>query len=96
MEQQFKERIGREAGGLDAASKFPAIFMGIFSNRMNKLGGDCMDGDGACFHVFQHRLVQALAASDIWALELADWDIARGIGVIGMPLNFAVAIPGQE
>ena len=80
------------AFGLAAASLFPAIFMGIFSKRMNKEGAiaGMVTGLGftflyiAYFKLWEPRLNNA----ENWLFGISP----EGIGVIGMLLNFAVAI----
>ncbi len=90
------------AFGYAAATFFPAIFMGIFSKRMNKEGvvaGMVIGLLFTMFYVLKFKLsgiagftwVEALLGSnkkeDWW------WGISpEGIGFIGMLLNFAVSI----
>jgi cation/acetate symporter len=80
------------AFGLAAASLFPAIFMGIFSKRMNKEGAiaGMVAGLGFTFlYIAYFKLWEPGANSaDNWLLGISP----EGIGVIGMLLNFAVAI----
>ncbi|MGP1283971.1 MAG: sodium:solute symporter family protein [Parasphingopyxis sp.] len=80
------------AFGLAAASLFPAIFMGIFSKRMNKEGAIAGMVTGLAFTFLY------IAYFKLWnpdANVAANWFLGispEGIGVIGMLLNFAVAI----
>lgn len=80
------------AFGLAAASLFPAIFMGIFSKRMNREGVIAGMISGLTF-TFVY-----IAWFKLWSPEsnnAANWLLGispEGIGVIGMLLNFAIAI----
>ena len=80
------------AFGLAAASLFPAIFMGIFSKRMNRAGAIAGMLTGLSFTFLY------IAWFKLWSPESnveANWLFGispEGIGVIGMLLNFAVAI----
>jgi cation/acetate symporter len=80
------------AFGLAAASLFPAIFMGIFSKRMNREGAIAGMVTGLGFTFLY------IAYFKLWepdANNAANWLFGispEGIGVIGMVLNFAVAI----
>ena len=81
------------AFGLAAASLFPAIFMGIFSKSMNKEGAIAGMVSGLVFtfgYIFYFKLIvdPALNVADNWLLGISP----EGIGVIGMLINFAVAI----
>ena len=80
------------AFGLAAASLFPAIFMGIFSKRMNKEGAIAGMVTGLVFtfsYIFYFKLMNPAAnVAGNWLLGISP----EGIGVIGMVLNFAVAI----
>jgi cation/acetate symporter len=80
------------AFGLAAASLFPAIFMGIFSKRMNKEGAIAGMVTGLTFtfaYILYFKLVNPAAnTADGWLLGISP----EGIGMIGMVLNFAVAI----
>ncbi|QJB69775.1 sodium:solute symporter family protein [Parasphingorhabdus halotolerans] len=80
------------AFGLAAASLFPAIFMGIFSKRMNREGAIAGMVTGLTFTFLY------IGWFKLWSPESnieANWLFGispEGIGVIGMVLNFAVAI----
>ncbi|MCA0909856.1 sodium:solute symporter family protein [Qipengyuania gaetbuli] len=80
------------AFGLAAASLFPAIFMGIFSKRMNKEGAIAGMVTGLAFtfgYIFYFKLANPAAnVADNWLFGISP----EGIGVVGMVLNFAVAI----
>ncbi|GAB5488796.1 MAG: cation acetate symporter [Parasphingorhabdus sp.] len=80
------------AFGLAAASLFPAIFMGIFSKSMNKEGAIAGMVSGLVF-TFSYIAYFKLIAPD--ANVAANWLFGispEGIGVVGMILNFAIAI----
>ena len=80
------------AFGLAAASFFPAIVMGIFSKRMNKEGaisGMIVGLAITIFYIlkFKFGLIGSDAKEDWW------FGISpEGFGIIGMLINFAVAI----
>lgn len=80
------------AFGLAAASLFPAIFMGIFSKRMNREGAIAGMVTGLGFTFLY------IGWFKLWSPDsnvAANWLFGispEGIGVIGMLLNFAVAI----
>ncbi|OAO02902.1 cation acetate symporter [Sphingomonadales bacterium EhC05] len=80
------------AFGLAAASLFPAIFMGIFSKRMNKEGAIVGMISGLVFtfsYIAYFKLVspEANVAAN-WLFGISP----EGIGVIGMLINFTLAI----
>ncbi len=80
------------AFGLAAASLFPAIFMGIFSKSMNKEGAIAGMVSGLVF-TFSYIAYFKLINPD--ANIAANWLFGispEGIGVIGMLINFAIAI----
>ena len=81
------------AFGLAAASLFPAIFMGIFSKRMNREGAIAGMVTGLTFTFlyigyFKLWAPEGANIADNWLFGISP----EGIGVIGMLLNFAVAI----
>ncbi|MEZ5710220.1 MAG: sodium:solute symporter family protein [Blastomonas sp.] len=80
------------AFGLAAASLFPAIFMGIFSKHMNREGAIAGMVTGLAFtflYIAYFKLWNADANSaENWLLGISP----EGIGVVGMVLNFAVAL----
>lgn len=80
------------AFGLAAASLFPAIFMGIFTKGMNKEGAIAGMITGLVFtfsYIAYFKLMNPDAnVAENWLLGISP----EGIGVIGMVLNFAVAL----
>lgn len=88
----FVAQVVAFAFGLAAASLFPAIFMGIFSKRMNKEGAIAGMVTGLAFTFLY------IAYFKLWnpdANVSANWLFGispEGIGIIGMVINFAVAI----
>lgn len=80
------------AFGLAASSLFPAIFMGIFSKTMNREGAIAGMVTGLLFtfvYIAWFKLISPETNSAAhWFLGISP----EGIGVIGMLLNFAVAI----
>ncbi len=80
------------AFGLAAASLFPAIFLGIFTKWMNREGAIAGMVSGLAFTFLY------IGWFKLWAPESnveANWLLGispEGIGVIGMVINFAVAI----
>jgi len=80
------------AFGLAAASLFPAIFMGIFSKSMNREGAIAGMVAGLVF-TFSYISWFKFAAPE--SNNAAHWWFGispEGIGLLGMLLNFAVAI----
>jgi cation/acetate symporter len=87
------------AFGLAAASLFPAILMGIFYKRMNKEGAIAGMITGLVFTYGYIEFFKGLFlkwAGAPWGENIAEnWLFGispEGIGVIGMLLNFAVAL----
>ena len=87
------------AFGLAAASLFPAIFLGIFSTRVNKYGAISGMIAGLVFtcgyiEYFKGLFLKFLGSP--WGENIAsNWLFGispEGIGVIGMVLNFCVAL----
>lgn len=80
------------AFGLAAASLFPAIFMGIFSKRMNREGAIAGMLAGLIFtfgYIAWFKLWNPAANVEAnWLFGISP----EGIGAVGMVLNFAVAI----
>ena len=80
------------AFGLAASSLFPAIFMGIFSKSMNKEGAIAGMVSGLAFtfgYIFYFKLMNPEAnVAENWLFGISP----EGIGVVGMVLNFAIAI----
>ncbi|MEI4550228.1 sodium:solute symporter family protein [Pseudoalteromonas spongiae] len=84
------------AFGLAAASFFPAIIMGIFSKRMNKEGAIagmvCGIGFTAAYIIYFKFVSPDLNSAEHWLFGISP----EGIGMIGMLVNFAVAIVVQK
>jgi len=87
------------AFGLAAASLFPVILMGIFSTRVNREGAIAGMLTGLIFTYGYIEFFKGLFlkwAGAPWGTNTAEhWFLGispEGIGVIGMCLNFAVAI----
>jgi len=87
------------AFGLAAASLFPAILLGIFYKRMNKQGAIAGMITGLLFTYAYIEFFKGLFlkwAGAPWGENVAaNWLFGispEGIGVIGMTLNFAVAL----
>jgi len=80
------------AFGLAAASLFPAIFLGIFTMRMNREGAiaGMVAGLGFTFlYIAWFKLWNPAAnVPENWLLGISP----EGIGVIGMLINFAIAL----
>nr|WP_249171860.1 VC_2705 family sodium/solute symporter [Erythrobacter sp. JK5] len=80
------------AFGLAAASLFPAIFMGIFFKDMNREGAIAGMVSGLAFtfgYILYFKLMNPAANSaDNWLMGISP----EGIGVVGMAINFAIAI----
>ncbi|MEM7666254.1 MAG: sodium:solute symporter family protein [Pseudomonadota bacterium] len=80
------------AFGLAAASLFPAIFMGIFFKSMNKEGAIAGMVSGLVFtfgYILYFKLMNPAANNaENWLLGISP----EGIGVIGMLINFGIAI----
>ena len=88
----FVAQVGAFAFGLAAASIFPAIVMGIFSKRMNKYGAICGMLSGliftATYIIFFKFISPGYNTSEYWLFGISP----EGIGVIGMIINFMIAI----
>ncbi|MEM1196015.1 MAG: sodium:solute symporter family protein [Pseudomonadota bacterium] len=80
------------AFGLAAASLFPAIFMGIFFKGMNKEGAITGMVAGLVFtfgYILYFKLLNPAAnVADNWLFGISP----EGIGVIGMLINFGLAV----
>jgi cation/acetate symporter len=80
------------AFGLAASSFFPAILMGIFVKRMNRAGAITGMIVGilftACYIIYFKFINTDPDAKEYWLFGISP----EGIGVIGMILNFIVAI----
>ena len=88
----FVAQVVAFAFGLAAASIFPAIVMGIFSKRMNKYGAICGMLSGliftATYIIFFKFISPEYNISEYWLFGISP----EGIGVIGMIINFMIAI----
>ena len=88
----FVAQVVAFAFGLAAASLFPAIFMGIFSRRMNTLGAVAGMCTGLLFtsaYIVYFKFVRPeLNNAEHWLFGISP----EGIGVLGMLLNFGVAV----
>lgn len=88
----FVAQVVAFAFGLAAASLFPAIFMGIFSRRMNKEGAISGMLVGLCFtfsYIIYFKFVAPeLNNSEHWWFGISP----EGIGTLGMVLNIITAV----
>ena len=88
----FVAQVVAFAFGLAAASIFPALVMGIFSKRMNQYGAICGMLSGltftASYIVFFKFISPEYNNQEYWFLGISP----EGIGVIGMVINFLIAI----
>jgi len=88
----FVAQVVAFAFGLAAASIFPAIVMGIFSKRMNKYGAIYGMLSGliftATYIIFFKFISPEYNTSEYWLFGISP----EGIGVIGMIINFMIAI----
>ena len=91
----FVAQVVAFAFGLAASSLFPVILMGIFNKRMNKWGAIAGMLTGLTFTLgyiiyFKGVFVEPFAANvpENWWLGISP----EGAGVIGMALNFTVAM----
>jgi cation/acetate symporter len=87
----FVAQVVAFAFGLAAASLFPAILLGIFDRRMNKVGAisGMIVGLVFCFSyiVFFKFVAPELNSAEHWWFGISP----EGIGTLGAILNFAVA-----
>jgi cation/acetate symporter len=85
------------AFGLAASSIFPALMMGIFSNRVNKEGAiaGMVCGIGVpLFYVFQHKGIMFIPGTEFLGSMQPNWFMGiepNAFGVVGAIVNFAVA-----
>jgi cation/acetate symporter len=87
----FVAQVVAFAFGLAAASFFPVILLGIFSKRMNKEGAIAGMITGLLFttgYIVYFKFVNPAATSADWWFGISP----EGIGVLGMVINFVVAI----
>jgi cation/acetate symporter len=90
----FVAQVVAFAFGLAAASLFPAIFMGIFSKRINKAGAICGMLTGLVFTFAYIVVYKGVFFAPLRENIPANWLLGispEGIGVVGMLLNFIVA-----
>lgn len=86
------------AFGLAASSIFPALMMGIFSQRVSKEGAiaGMVAGIGVTlFYVFQHKGIMFIASTAFLGEMPENWFLGiepNAFGMIGAIVNFAVAI----
>ena len=85
------------AFGLAASSIFPALMMGIFSDRVNKEGAIagmvCRIGV-TLFYVFQHKGIMFIPGTEFLGSMQPNWFMGiepNAFGVVGAIVNFAVA-----
>ena len=95
----FINQVVAFAFGLAASSLFPAIFLGIFFKRVNREGAIAGMLSGLIFTYFYIEYFKGLFfkwAGAPWGINNAEqWFLGispEGIGVIGMCVNFTVAI----
>lgn len=85
------------AFGLAASSIFPALMMGIFSQRINKEGaiaGMVAGLSVTLFYVFQHKGIMFVASTAFLGDTPPNWFLGiepNAFGVVGAIVNFAVA-----
>jgi cation/acetate symporter len=85
------------AFGLAASSIFPALMMGIFSNRVNKEGAiaGMVCGIGVTlFYVFQHKGIMFIPGTEFLGSMQPNWFMGiepNAFGVVGAIVNFSVA-----
>ena len=86
------------AFGLAASSIFPALMMGIFSQKVNREGAiaGMIAGIGiTLFYVFQHKGIMFVASTAFLGDMPANWFLGiepNAFGVVGAVVNFAVAM----
>jgi cation/acetate symporter len=85
------------AFGLAASSIFPALMMGIFSQRVTREGAiaGMVSGIGVTlFYVFQHKGIMFIPGTDFLGDTPANWFFGiepNAFGVVGALVNFGVA-----
>lgn len=86
------------AFGLAASSIFPALMMGIFSDRVTKEGaiaGMIAGISVTLFYVFQHKGIMFVASTAFLGDTSPNWFLGiepNAFGVVGALINFAIAI----
>ena len=76
------------AFGLAASSFFPTLLMGIFSKKMNKMGGMAGMGIGLMFtfsYIIYFQFLGGTVDQYLWGIT------PEGIGFVGMLINFIVS-----
>ena len=88
----FVAQVVAFAFGLAASTIFPALFLGIFSKRLNKEGAIAGMLAGliftASYIIYFKFLFSELDSSSYWLLGISP----EGIGFLGMIINFLIAI----
>ena len=88
----FVAQVVAFAFGLAASTIFPALFLGIFSKRLNKEGAIAGMLAGliftASYIIYFKFLFSELDSSSYWLLGISP----EGIGLLGMIINFFIAI----
>ena len=88
----FVAQVVAFAFGLAASTIFPALFLGIFSKRLNKEGAIAGMLAGliftASYIIYFKFLFSELDYSSYWLLGISP----EGIGFLGMIINFLIAI----
>jgi cation/acetate symporter len=85
------------AFGLAASSIFPALMMGIFSERMNKEGAiaGMIAGIGVTlFYVFQHKGIMFIPGTEFLGAMKPNWFMGiepNAFGAVGAMVNFVTA-----
>lgn len=86
------------AFGLAASSIFPALMMGIFSDRVTREGAiaGMVAGIGVTlFYVFQHKGIMFVASTAFLGDTSPNWFLGiepNAFGVVGAVINFSIAI----
>ena len=91
----FVAEVVALAFGLAAASLFPVILLGIFSTRVTKAGAIAGMISGLLFTLGYIVCFKGIFVSPLLANEAGNWLFGvspEGIGVVGMAINFAVAL----
>ena len=87
----FVAEVVAFAFGLAASSFFPALVLGIFTKRTTKEGavaGMLLGIGFTASYIVWFKYVDPAAGPDQWLLGISP----EGIGVVGMALNFAIAL----
>ncbi len=87
----FVAQVVAFAFGLAASSFFPALVLGVFSKQTNKFGAITGMIAGIVFtggYIAWFRLIHPEATADDWLFGISP----EGIGIVGMLLNFVLAL----